>query len=455
MSSDSRSAPDGPEPAAARQLRGDGLLAAAPAHRPGRHGHNRIHGARLGHLVERLRPGGDARSAVGYGEEGDPYRPRPPGPPLPAALPARGGPGRLKVVVTNRRKSADAGEVTLDVTDPETGESLLAAFGLDRGRRASPSPRRPAAARASSSPSPRPGVWGRWPSRSPASAGDESDGEAAAAARAAVAGAPRPVALRRPARRGQARELRFATWSGTTIRPASTSRWWSPSRAQLFQGVLAALPYLVHLSLRVHRADPQPLRLDGDRGRSVDRYPAVARLAAELAKRETPLETCDAADPNRKLALEETPWLEAARGGGEAGHPQRARPADRPRPARRLPGEALADAALQRRLPLVAGRAAVPLHDRSTSLHGLARAVEFGVEVPREVVRGVVLPRASAEARESGSRTEEMLLGVPCCSTTRPRPTPTPAGWATPSPSRSAGGSSTPASSTGSSTPRI
>ena len=32
------------------------------------------------------------------------------------------------------------------------------------------------------------------------------------------------------------------------------------------------------------------------------------------------LEAWDAADPNRKMALEETPWLELARGGKDAGH---------------------------------------------------------------------------------------------------------------------------------------
>ncbi len=48
-------------------------------------------------------------------------------------------------------------------------------------------------------------------------------------------------------------------------------------------------------------------------------YPAVGRMAEEFSKRDTPLETWDAADPNRKMTLEETPWLAESRGGRDAG----------------------------------------------------------------------------------------------------------------------------------------
>ena len=94
--------------------------------------------------------------------------------------------------------------------------------------------------------------------------------------------------------------------------------------------------------------------------------PAVARMAQELSKRDTQLETWDAADPNRQMALEETPWLEEARGGEEpAPRPDRAcstrgsRSADRDAALAKLAQGADRD----RRLPLVAGRAALALHD--------------------------------------------------------------------------------------------
>ena len=38
----------------------------------------------------------------------------------------------------------------------------------------------------------------------------------------------------------------------------------------------------------------------------------MLEMAAELAKRSARFETWDAADPNRKMALEETPWVRAA-----------------------------------------------------------------------------------------------------------------------------------------------
>ena len=40
--------------------------------------------------------------------------------------------------------------------------------------------------------------------------------------------------------------------------------------------------------------------------------------AAGFAKRKTPLETFDAVDPNRKLTLEESPWLLEAKGGKDS-----------------------------------------------------------------------------------------------------------------------------------------
>ena len=42
-------------------------------------------------------------------------------------------------------------------------------------------------------------------------------------------------------------------------------------------------------------------------------YPAVAKMAEQMSKRQTPLEPFDSADPNRKMTLEETPWLRQAR----------------------------------------------------------------------------------------------------------------------------------------------
>src|SRR5262249_19898661 len=89
--------------------------------------------------------------------------------------------------------------------------------------------------------------------------------------------------------------------------------------AQLFYSLLNALPYLVHypyecteqtLSRFVPTAIVSALFRD---------YPAVAKMAQQLSQRDTRLERWDQNDPNRKMTLEETPWLEEARGGRDTG----------------------------------------------------------------------------------------------------------------------------------------
>ena len=103
-------------------------------------------------------------------------------------------------------------------------------------------------------------------------------------------------------------------------RTSSTTRTSAPSRRSTASSRPASLSSL-RLPLRVHRADAQPLPLDRHDRQPV-RAPAGARRARAKArrKRETPLERLDAADPNRKMALEETPWLRESRGGDKAGN---------------------------------------------------------------------------------------------------------------------------------------
>src|SRR3569623_2256077 len=84
--------------------------------------------------------------------------------------------------------------------------------------------------------------------------------------------------------------------------------------AQLFTTVLQALPYLITYP---YECTEQTLNrfLSSAIVNSVFRdFPAVARLAKERSARPTPDEPFDAVDPNRNMALEETPWLAASRG---------------------------------------------------------------------------------------------------------------------------------------------
>jgi uncharacterized protein YfaS (alpha-2-macroglobulin family) len=116
-------------------------------------------------------------------------------------------------------------------------------------------------------------------------------------------------------------------------------------------------------------------------------YPAVAAMAKTLSVRETRLEAWAGDDPNRKMALEETPWLEASRGGGE--------------PLGELINildHRIADE--QRKVSLAAltkvqtasggfpwwpGGPPSP-HMTLYLLQGFSRALEFGVAVPRPLV---------------------------------------------------------------------
>src|SRR4029079_16551659 len=85
--------------------------------------------------------------------------------------------------------------------------------------------------------------------------------------------------------------------------------------AQLGYTVLQALPYLARYPYECTEQTLNRFVSSGIVGSVFRDHPAVAKMAEGVAKRTTPLETFDAIDPNRKLALEESPWLVQAKGG--------------------------------------------------------------------------------------------------------------------------------------------
>ncbi len=135
--------------------------------------------------------------------------------------------------------------------------------------------------------------------------------------------------------------------------------------AQLFYTVLQALPYLVNYPYECTEQTLNRFLSTGIVSSVYKDYPAVARMAAEMAKRTTPLESWDATDPNRKMALEETPWLVTAKGGDYG--PEGAIDVLDPRVAQANRESSLArltqGADVDRRVPVVPGRPAVALHD--------------------------------------------------------------------------------------------
>jgi uncharacterized protein YfaS (alpha-2-macroglobulin family) len=217
-----------------------------------------------------------------------------------------------------------------------------------------------------------------------ARAGDVSDGEL------------RPLPLL-PGRVHLA-QSRFAALKGKdtrTLRFADLERNDDPTRiderlvvtldAQLFYGVLQALPYLVSYPYECNEQTLNRFLSTGILSSVFERYPAVARMAKELSKRETRLETWDATDPNRKMALEETPWLEEAKGGADTNLPI-LRVLD-PKIAKAERESALAKIRKSQTslgaFPWWPGGPPSP-YMTLYIVHGFSRALEFGVEVPKD-----------------------------------------------------------------------
>ncbi|HUK12825.1 MAG TPA: alpha-2-macroglobulin family protein, partial [Thermoanaerobaculaceae bacterium] len=220
----------------------------------------------------------------------------------------------IKVVVNDAADGPLAGTVRLDVVDPDTGASVLSEFGLTPATAAAPFAVKAGGGADLTFAVTAPKRVGAVAFKVVATAGDLSDGEL------------RPLPLL-PGRMHLA-QSRFVTLHDAdhrVMRFEDLAANDDPSRvneqlvvtvdAQLFTTVLEALPYLVDYPYECTEQTLNRFLATGIVSTLYDQYPAVARLAQQLANRETRLETFDAADPNRRMALEETPWLIEARGG--------------------------------------------------------------------------------------------------------------------------------------------
>src|SRR5262249_25661368 len=157
--------------------------------------------------------------------------------------------------------------------------------------------------------------------------------------------------------------------------------------AQLFQTVLQALPFLVRYPYECTEQTLNRFLSTGIVTSVFKEHPAIARLAKTFSSRETPLATFDAADPNRKMALEESPWLNEAAGGKEPGIDY----IDVLDPKIAAAERASALAKLQKAQTSSGGFPWFPggRPDPYMTLYimsGFARAAEFNVPVPKEMV---------------------------------------------------------------------
>lgn|GEM_PF-186884 len=292
----------------------------------------------------------------------------------------------LRVMVNNAGAVPLAGEVTLEITDPATGENLAPAFGLAatapaRAFKAEPGGGVPVTFALAA-----PARVGTVAFKVTARSGSLSDGEVR----------PLPVLPGRmhliqsrfaTLREGRTRELRFDDLARPDDPTRLSEQMVVTVDAQLFYGLIEALPYLVNYPYECTEQTLNRFLSTGILTSLYDKYPAVARMAKELSRRETVTETFDAADPNRKMALEETPWLEAAQGGKDAGYGVEKVLDPRVAKAQR-------EASLAKLLKAQTASGGFPWWPGGPPspymtlyiVSGLSKAVEFGVEAPKDPV---------------------------------------------------------------------
>jgi uncharacterized protein YfaS (alpha-2-macroglobulin family) len=290
----------------------------------------------------------------------------------------------IKVVVNNASARSLSGTVAFEITDPSTGKSLLSAFGLAAN----------AASKAFTAPAGG-GTNLTFPVTAPkglatvafkavATAGDLADGEVRPLP--VLPGRMHLVQSRFVTLKNRDRKtLRFDDLAKNDDLSLVNEQMVVTVDAQLFYAVLQALPYLVNYPYECTEQTLNRFLSTGIVSSVYRDYPAVAKMAAEMSKRTTPLESWDATDPNRKMALEETPWLVQARGGRtdvesiDVLDPRVAQ-ANRESALARLRKAQTSIGAF----PWFPGGPPSP-YMTLYILHGFAKALEFGVDVPKDV----------------------------------------------------------------------
>lgn len=290
----------------------------------------------------------------------------------------------LKVVVNNASTKPLSGTLTFDIVDPTTDKSVLAAWGLKDTSK--PFTVQPGGGTNLTFAVTAPKQVGTVAFKVTARAGDLGDGELR----------PLPVL---PGRFHLA-QSRFVTLRDAEKRTMTfddLKKGDDPTRvnedvivtldAQLFFTVLKALPYLVTYPYECTEQTLNRFVSTGIVSSVFKDFPAVAKMAAEFAKqRTTQFETWDATDPNRKMTLEESPWLEVAKGGSEKDLVKLLDPAV---------ARAERDAALAKLKKAQTSNGAFPWFPGGPPspymtlyiMHGFARLSEFGVEVPKDMVQ--------------------------------------------------------------------
>jgi len=160
--------------------------------------------------------------------------------------------------------------------------------------------------------------------------------------------------------------------------------------AQLFLGALRSLPYLLEFPYECVEQTLNRFVSTSILTSLFKKYPGVAKAAQGFSTRPTQFERFDEPDPNRRMALEESPWLQTAQGGISA-------TGEKDDPLMRVLDSRVAKSQRERSLSLLKkmqlGTGAWPWWqggpaDRYMTiyiLHGFAKAAEFGESIPEDM----------------------------------------------------------------------
>ena len=292
----------------------------------------------------------------------------------------------IKIVVNNASGRELSGRVAFAIEDTVTGASAMADFGLEASAAVRPFTVAAGKGADLTFAVTAPKKVGIYAFRATAVSGETSDGELRALP---VLPGRLHLAQSRFAAigEGQSRTLTFEDLRRNDATRVNEQMVVTVD-AQLFYSVLNALPYLVNYPYECTEQIANRFLSTGIVSSVYRDFPAVAKMAEELSRRDTALATWDATDPNRKMSLEETPWLEAAKGGRDAGLPltnvldPRIAKAEREASLAKL---AKAQTSLGG-FPWWPGGPPSP-YMTLYMMYSFAKAAEFGVEIPREMVQ--------------------------------------------------------------------
>lgn len=290
----------------------------------------------------------------------------------------------LRVMVQNAGDTPLSGKLRLDILDAESETSLLSSFGQIDPERGFDVP--PGQSQTLSFPLHVPKRVGPIAVRVEARAGGQSDGELR----------PLPILPSRmhlaqsrfvTLRNQERREMIFEDMRRDDDPSLLHERLVMTVDAQLLFTVLKALPYLIDFPYECCEQILNRFISSSIVSGIYSQAPILAEMGKTFAQRESIWEKWHEDDPNRRMSLEETPWLRESKGGEALGpvikllDPQVAEK-HRDKSLKKLLKAQLSSGGF----PWFPGGPPSPFVTLYL-LEGMSRALEFGVAVPAQVIK--------------------------------------------------------------------